>query len=248
MMDSSGGSKIAKAGFNNEKDIANKFINWKNDDEAKLWLKIMGYDLNEIEYVHAEVLHGYKTDVQVQVTIKLKQVIEAQNLQIKLVSNDKGFNQIDKRWIKNYKEMWNIPENVVRLLQYFTGELTPYRNDTKESRRMFMNEFTDEEQSELIKFFEENKALIILDIVKGRGILAAEWILVAKRTENNSIWTLKPINVAINHYSEGNVKITNRGSMKIGKITMQRKGGDAGRDTATMLQFKVDPTELFNVN
>lgn len=248
MMDSSGGSKIAKDGFNNEKDIANKFINWENDDEAKSWLKTMGYDLNEIEYVYAEVLHGYKTDVQVQVTIKLKKVIEAQNLQIKLVSNDKGFNQIDKRWIKNYKEMWNIPENIVRLLQYFTGELTPYRNNTKDSRRMFMNEFTDEEQSELIKFFEENKALIILDIVKGRGILAAEWILVAKRTENDSIWTLKPINVAINHYSEGNVEITNRGSMKIGRITMQRKGGDAGRDTAKMLQFKVDPTELFNVN
>ena len=35
--------------------------------------------------------------------------------------------------------------------------------------------------------------------------------------------------------------------MKIGRITMQRKGGDAGRDTAKMLQFKVDPTELFNV-
>ena len=248
MMDSSGGSKIAKDGFNNEKDIANKFINWENDDEAKSWLKTMGYDLNEIEYVYAEVLHGYKTDVQVQVTIKLKKVIEAQNLQIKLVSNDKGFNQIDKRWIKNYKEMWNIPENIVRLLQYFTGELIPYRNDTKDSRRMFMNEFTDEEQSELIKFFEENKALIILDIVKGRGILAAEWILVVKRTENDSIWTLKPINIAINHYSEGNVEITNRGSMKIGRITMQRKGGDAGRYTAKMLQFKVDPTELFNVN
>ena len=247
-MDSSGGSKIAKDGFNNEKDIANKFINWENDDEAKSWLKTMGYDLKEIEYVYAEVIHGYKTDVQVQVTIKLKKIVEAQNLQIKLVSNDKGFNQIDKRWIKNYKEMWDIPENIVKLLQYFTGELLPYRKDTKDSRRMFMNEFTEDEQNQLVKFFEDNKALIILDIVKGRGILAAEWILVAKITATESIWTLKPINVAINHYSEGNVEITNRGSMKIGRITMQRKGGDAGRDTAKMLQFKVDPTELFNVN
>lgn len=247
MMDSLGGSKIAKDGFNNEKDIANKFINWRNDDEAKSWLKTMGYDLNEIEYVYAEVLHGYKTDVQVQVTIKLKKVVEAQNLQIKLVSNNKGFNQIDKRWIKNYKEMWNIPENIVKLLQYFTGEITPYRKDTKDSRRMFMNEFTAEEQSQIIKFFEENKALIILDIVKGRGILAAEWILVAKKTVNEYSWILKPINVAINHYSDGKVEITNRGSLKIGRITMQRKGGDAGRATAKMLQFKVDPTELFNL-
>lgn len=104
-MDSSGGSKIAKDGFNNEIEIANKFENWEEDVDAQQWLKTMGYVLEEIEYVHAEVLHGYKTDVQVQVTIKLKRIIDAQNLQIKLVSNEKGFNQIDKRWIRNYKEM-----------------------------------------------------------------------------------------------------------------------------------------------
>ena len=61
-------------------------------------------------------------------------------------------------------------------------------------------------------------------------------------------WTLKPINIAMNHYSDGDVIITPRGNLRIGKIGMQRKGGDGGRDTANMLQFKVDPTELFNVN
>ena len=45
-MDSSGGSKIAKDGFNNEKDIANSNLSiGKNDDEAESWLKTMGYDL-----------------------------------------------------------------------------------------------------------------------------------------------------------------------------------------------------------
>lgn len=247
-MDSLGGSRIAKDGFNNEKDIANKFINWKNDFEAQEWLKTMGYNLDDIEYVYAEVLHGYKTDVQVQVTIKLKKIIEAQNLQIKLVSNSRGFNQIDKRWIKAYKEMWNIPNNIVELLQYYTGELLPYKENTRDSRRMFMDEFSIEEQNEIIDYFEQNKMLIILDIVKGRGILAAEWILVAQKIDDVFRWILKPINVAINHYSDGDVEITNRGNLKIGKITMQRKGGDAGRDTAKMLQFKVDPIELFYVD
>ena len=129
-MDSSGGSKIAKDGFNNEIEIANKFENWEEDVDAQQWLKTMGYVLEEIEYVHAEVLHGYKTDVQVQVIIKLKKIIDAQNLQIKLVSNEKGFNQIDKRWIRNYKEMWNIPDNIVELLKYYTGENKPYRRQT----------------------------------------------------------------------------------------------------------------------
>lgn len=246
-MDSSGGSKIAKDGFKNEKDIANKFINWKDDIEAQQWLKTMGYNLNDIEYVYAEVLHGYKTDVQVQVTIKLKNIIDAQNIQVKLVSNAKGFNQIDKRWIKNYAEMWEMPDNIVKLLKYYTGELEPYKRDTRDKRRMFMDEFSEQEQNEILEYFEQNKMLIILDIVKGRGKFAAEWILVAQRYEDIFRWILKPINVAINHYSEGKVEITNRGNLKIGRIGMQRKGGDAGRETANMLQFKVDPIELFNL-
>lgn len=247
-MNSYGGSKIAKDGFNNEKDIANKFINWRDDIEAQQWLKTMGYDLNEIEYVYAEVLHGYKTDVQVQVTIKLKNIIDAQNLQIKLVSNARGFNQIDKRWVKNYAEMWNIPDDIVKLLKYYTGEIPPYKQNTRDRRRMFMDEFSKEEQNAILEYFEQNKMLIILDIVKGRGKYAAEWILVAQKYDNIFRWTLKPINIAINHYSEGKVEITNRGNLKIGRIGMQRKGGDAGRETANMLQFKVDPVELFYLN
>ena len=29
---------------------------------------------------------------------------------------------------------------------------------------------------------------------------------------------------------------------------MQRKGGDGGRETANMLQFKIDPTRLFDAS
>ena len=50
----------------------------------------------------------------------------------------------------------------------------------------------------------------------------------------------------MNFFAEGAVKITPRGSLKIGRITMQRKGGDAGRETAKMLQFKINPAKLFD--
>jgi hypothetical protein len=43
------GSKTAKDGFKNEKDIVDKFNNWKKDKIAQDWLKIMGYDIKEIE-------------------------------------------------------------------------------------------------------------------------------------------------------------------------------------------------------
>ncbi len=99
------GSQTAKNGFKNERDVASKFNNWKTDEEAKNWLLIMNYNLNEIDYVKAEIISGYKADINVQVQIKLKKAMDIENIQVKLVSNKKGFNQIDKRWLKSYKEM-----------------------------------------------------------------------------------------------------------------------------------------------
>ncbi|MCA9037680.1 MAG: hypothetical protein KDA91_21250, partial [Planctomycetaceae bacterium] len=45
-------------------------------------------------------------------------------------------------------------------------------------------------------------------------------------------------------FGNGPVTVTPRGSIRIGQITMQRKGGDAGRPTANMLQFKINPALL----
>ncbi len=92
---SSFGSLIAKNGFLNEKKVAQKFNDYSNDRDAQIWLIIMGYDLNKIEYVKANVLSGYKADINVIIQIKLKQALDSENIQVKLVSNQKGFNQID---------------------------------------------------------------------------------------------------------------------------------------------------------
>lgn len=207
----------------------------------------MQYDLKEIEYVKAVVLHGFKSDVNVQVQVKFKSVIDTENIQVKLVSNLKGFNQIDKRWLSHYKDMWNIPDDIYKLLQYYTGELKPYRQNIRDSRRMFMDEFTIDEQDSVLQWLSNNKTLILSDIIKGRGQFSAEWVLVAQKIKNNARWVLVNINQALQYYSLGDVRISPRGSIYIGNVTMQRKGGDGGRDTANMLQFKLDPTLLFEL-
>jgi len=240
------GSETAKNGFKNEKDIVSKFNNWEKDNEAKIWMKVMGYRLSEIEYVEAIILSGYKTDVQVQVSIKLKKAIDVENLQVKLVSNLKGFNQIDKRWVDKYVEMWSIPDNVTKLLKKYTGEIKPTIKNPKDERRTFVNEFNKKNQEILINWIKKNKSLIVNDIIKGRGKFSAEWMLVALKVEQNAKWILKPINIVINHFGNGDVIITKQGNIKIGNITMQRKGGDGGRKTAQMLQFKINPAELFD--
>lgn len=243
------GSKTARGGFKNENDVIARFNDWKKDTVAQEWLKAMNYNVSDIEYVKAEKVRGqYKADIQVRIRIiiKLKSQEDLQNLQVKLVSNPHGFNQIDKRWIDKYVELWNIPKDITKILKSFTGETKPTKNNLKDSRRMFLTEMSKDDQSKIIKFFEDNKILIVSDLLKGRGDFSADWTLVILKVNGKSLWVLKSINEAMSVFGDGEIKITKQGSLKIGQITMQRKGGDNGRDTAKMLQFKINPVELFN--
>jgi len=242
------GSQTAKGGFKNESDVIKRFNKWEKDEVAKKWLKAMGYEISDIEYVKAaKVLGQYKADIQVRVRIiiKLKSQEDLQNLQVKLVSNPQGFNQIDKRWVDKYVELWNIPKDVVKILKLFTGEIKPTKSGLKDSRRMLLTEMNEKDQEKVIKFFEENKILIVSDLLKGRGEYSADWVLVILKVNGESAWILKSINEAMNVFGSGEIRITDQGSLKIGQIGMQRKGGDNGRDTAKMLKFKINPVELF---
>lgn len=206
----------------------------------------MGYELDKIESVYAEKINGsFKADLQVQIkiTIRFKTLIEAQNISVKLVSNPQGFNQIDKRWVVKYKELWNFDDEIERILKLYTGELPPYK-DTRDKRRMFLDEMSKDEQERLMQWFRKNQILILNDILKGRGKFAAEWFLVIQRLENQLKYKILAINEAINLFS-GEVMINNKGNLKLGKIGIQRKGGDNGRKSAMMLQFT--PAKCFKV-
>lgn len=243
------GSKTAKGGFRNEDEVVKKFNNWKKDKIAQEWLIAMNYNIKEIEYVKAVKVGGnYKTDVQVQVTIKLKEAIDCENLSVKLVSNPQGFNQIDKRDIDKYAEMWKIPKDIAKILKLFTGKIKPINAaGLKDPRRMLLDEMSAKNQEKIINFVNKNKILIISDILKGRDKFTADWMLVILRKNKNSFdWALKDINTAMNIFGQGDVRITREGSFKIGQIGMQRKGGDAGRESAKMLQFKINPCLLFD--
>lgn len=242
------GSETAKGGFRNEDDVISKFNDWKNDKVAQKWLIVMGYVIKEIEYVKAvKITGGYKTDVQVQVTIKLKDAIDCENLSVKLVSNSQGFNQIDKREIDKYVQMWSIPEDIETILRLFTGKIKPNKSGLKDPRRMLLIEMPRQDQDKIIRFFSKNKILIISDVLKGRDKLAADWMLVILRKDKECYdWALKDINTVMNLFGQGEVRITKQGGLKIGRIGMQRKRGDGGRESSKMLQFKINPCLLFD--
>ena len=71
----------------------------------------------------------------------------------------------------------------MRLLRLFTGEIVSDEKNLRDSRRMFVDEFLEEEQEELLDFFSKNKTLILTDVLKGRGKFSAEWMLVVLKNE-----------------------------------------------------------------
>ncbi len=135
---------------------------------------------------------------------------------------------------------------ITDILKRYTGEIKPSINNPKDKRRMFVNEFSEKEQLLILDWLNQNKSLIVSDVLKGRGQFAAEWMLVVQKIKTNSRWILKPMNYCLNYFGNGEVEITKRGNFKIKKMTMQRKGGDGGRNTANMLQFKINPATLFD--
>jgi hypothetical protein len=241
------GSSTAKNGFKNEHDIVKMFNNWNTEQISQQWLISMGYEIKKIKSVEAKRITGnYKADIQIQVCIKLiNSCIDIQNIQVKLVTGARGFNQIDKRWVDKYSDLWNMPENIKRILKLYTGEIKSKKKNKRDERRLFMDEFLQDEQDNLLCWLSKKKILIVSDILKGRGKFTAEWMLVTFKNKGNPDWIIKEMNFCMNYFGNGNIEITKNGNVRIGKITMQRKGGDNGEKTANMLQFKIDPSELF---
>ncbi len=273
------GSETAKGGFANENTIAEKFNNWKEDLEAQNWLKIMGYRLEEIEHllairvpvvINSKDIKKFnltsdelgnmkfkKADLQVQITliITVGGALRIENLSLKKANDTAGFNQIDKRSVDSYREIWDFDETIASVLKVYTGEYNPAAyshflkvevESLKDKRRAFLNEIKEDYVKAVIDFFSLHKILIVSDVIKGRGGLSADWILVTKFNvnKNTTTWILKEINQVLDFYGNGDVRVSKEGNLHIGKITMQRKGGTPD---PTKIQFKINPNDLFEL-
>ena len=219
-------------------------------------IKIKKDDLNDFgidEKEADEFLKFKKADVQIKIFIMIGNILKIENLSLKKANSNADYNQIDKRTVSDYQKMWKFDNEIAFWLKLFTGELKPSKyikeigiKKFKDKRRLFLNEMPNEIQNKIIEFFEKNKIMIISDIIKGRGGLSADWMLVTMVNNKNKTtkWTLKNINVVMNFFGNGNTCISPNGSLYIGRITMQRKGGTPD---PTKLQFKIKPCQLFEL-
>lgn len=239
------GSATAKGGFRNENDVRDKFIDWRADADARAWLTAIGYDTSTIKEVTAAKPSGEKADVVVTVT-KNDGAEQRHGISIKLVSSPNGFNQIDKRWLRQYAKMWKMPPEVAAALRLFVGEDPPI-GKTRRPERMFLTEMSKEVQAAIVGFFSANKERIVADLLRGKGTGRADLFMVAWKPGRETRWKIVTAGDAIRFFGDGPVEITRSGNLKIGRITMQRKGGDGGRETAKMLQFKMNPSLVFEM-
>lgn len=237
------GSKTAKGGFQNEDDIRNKFNSWQTDGDARAWLTAMKHPLSDITGVSAMKPHGEKADVEV--TVKTASGDTVERISIKLVSGTTGFNQIDKRWLASYANQWKMPPDVVAALKLYVGE-TPPHESSRDRRRMYLDELDEKAQQAVVAFFTARKMEIVSDLIAGDGDHAADWLMVTYKGTDPPKWLIRSTADAVKFFGDGPVELTRSGNLKIGRVSMQRKGGDNGRETAKMLQFKINPVRLFD--
>ncbi len=271
------GSRTAIGGFLNEKAICEKFNNWQKDSAAQIWLKVMGYNIKKINNVKAvqipvriskkdiykfgisedeyeEFTRYKKADAQLTIIITIGNIMKIENLSLKKANPKADYNQIDKRDVSSYQGMCKFDDEIAFWLRLFTGDLDPgaHHNEIgsiilRDERRIFFDQMPETIQKKIIKFFDDNRICVISDIIRGRGGLSADWMLVTRFDENTetSDWTLHDINSVMNFFGSGEIKLSPRGSLTIGKVTLQRKGGTPD---PTKLQFKINPCNLFELD
>ncbi len=225
------GSKTAKGGFANEHAIVAKFNHFYQDSEAKQWLIMMGYDVANITklkavqiptrlnkayaeqfgigYEHFEFTQKFKkADIQIQLMILIDKVLYRENISLKKANKTANFNQIDKRSVDTYQAMWGFDDKIANTLKKFTGQITPSEQERlilRDKRRWYLDELPSDDVDALLAFLNNNKTLVLSDVLKGRGMLSAEWFLVTQFDGDTTRWVLKNINEVINFYAQGDI-------------------------------------------
>lgn len=243
------GSETAKSGFHYETLLAEAISNTETDLSRSVLLKL-GLVLSDIKNVKVEVPRSrYKTDLVIAITLQDDSIV-TKKLSIK--KSQANFNQLDRRSSEKMKKEFSLTEDEFRLLKFFCGDSKPpeySESKTKSHKRMFITEFTEIDQKVLLEMFEKIKIAYITSAFKGnRPEHEPDYMVTISTKKGDNTLSLDMIHIskmedAINTYlGDASVSISKKGSIKIGELTVQRKGGDGGKESANDIQVKVRPS------
>lgn len=230
------GSKTAKNGFNNEIRVA-RLLNI-NGNPLREWIMKKDEDFKN-------KLTASKNTGTTKKDVLLSNDLLEKGIQAKLVSNTKsGFNQVDRGWVDRFinglqKIGVETPQKIIHLLKLFDGE----EKNTLGTKSVKINKMSELDQKYLLSWFTEHKQAIVEFVLTGNDKQLSYVIISVKNGVNIEDYPFT-IDEYVKFYGDGNVEITKRGCLQIGKIKLQRKGGDGGRNTANQLQFKINPLNI----
>ena len=176
------------------------------------------------------------------------------------------YNHVERNYVDFYSQKWSMPRDVYVGLKRFVGEVDKRGNPVQveaiekearrsgmtpgklsKKRRTFINRLPKPTQNTIKEFFNSNKRKILKDILIADEDIA--FFIIIKREDAKAYYYIVPTKDMLDTYDSGDVSITPRGSLQMGKIIIQRKSGDhqtpsgwADR-SASQLQFKIRPSE-----
>jgi len=248
----------ARRGIRTQNRIINA-IN-KRDNMGEEMIKFIKNSLGlEFQKCHAEHgERGKKADVKISCDDTLI-LISVKEFDIRA-----DYNHIERNFVDIYAQRWNMPSDVYETLKLYVGEvdqngkpisienlereaeqLNTSPGRLSKQRRKLLNQMDEQKIKALKKFFEENKRKILEDAFLGKEDI--KFFIIAKKEEKVCYYIL-PAEKVLSVYESGGIEITRRGNLKVGEVTLQRKGGDhrtahGWRDrSASQLQFKIRPS------
>jgi hypothetical protein len=266
----SSGSQAARGGYANEAWVKDS-INQRSDLGLQL-LAAMGVDsssrataahvpsrLSKLVFgallgLPSVSVEALKTSTQHQKADLLIQIPSSRHIAASLKKANAGsdFNQVDRRPVHVYQRFWRFSDEVALALKLFTGDLSSadfathahgLRSD-ESHRRITFPDLHKSQQAAVLQFFEANKRAIVSDLVRGRGPLAADFMILTQRDGPTTRIHVSRIDDVISFLCQAPVCPGPRTTFNVGHLTAQRKGGTPD---PTSLQFKLKPSILLAV-
>ena len=152
---------------------------------------------------------------------------------------DTAFNQIKRCSVARFKEEFVVPDDVIDILYKYT----------EDKKKLLAGNYSPKELNRLLEFLNENRRPLLTSAFTGKDkkpkanwLLIHEWKFpnwrrnIAKKASSQLISMQKVLNL----FDGFEVSYTKRGTITFGAgVTLQRKGGDNGKDSANDLQFKL---------
>lgn len=152
---------------------------------------------------------------------------------------DTAFNQIKRCNLGRFREEFSVPEDVIAILKKYTVG----------KKKLLTGNYTQSELDRLLEFLNSKRRHLLTSAFTGkRKQIQANWLLhhqwtppdwrknIARKDRSFLISMQKILAI----FNEIEVTYTKRGTITFGTgVTLQRKGGDKGKDSANDLQFKL---------